>query len=200
MTPEQLLQQITIARPCPADWAGMSGNDQVRFCGQCQKHVYNIAEIPPAEAVSLIQESEGDLCVRLYQRRDGTVLNGDCPVGVRQVWSRWKRLVGVATAAGIMALAAKVAPSLEAGVPRVHAAAPVVPAGPGPVMLALHDFMATLKDWLGITPESPPPMGAMTPMGQVCLPAGGLTSGSDGFVDEEAGPPAPPAAVRSSDS
>ena len=33
------------------------------------------------EALKLVEEREGRLCVRFYQRRDGTVLTTDCPVG-----------------------------------------------------------------------------------------------------------------------
>lgn len=181
----------------------MSGNDQVRFCGQCQKHVYNISEISADDAVSLIQESEGQLCIRLFRRDDGTVLNGNCPVGVRQVWSRWKRFVGVAATAGVVALAAKLAPSLQAGVPQTRVAAPAGPGEPGPVMFALQDFTGTIKDWLEITPEPNycgSAMGEMIDMGDVCLPGDWPVTGPNGVVETGAIPPAPPAAIRRSDS
>lgn len=203
MNSNDILNRIAVAKPCPADWAGMSGNEQVRFCGQCQKHVYNISEVPADEAVSLIQESEGDLCIRLYRRDDGTVLNGNCPVGVRQVWSRWKRLVGVAATAGVVALAAKLAPSLQAGVPRAQVAAPAAPAGPGPVMIALQDLSATIKDWLGITPEPTfcgSEMGEMIDMGGACMPEDWIDVGPVGVVEPGGIPPAPPSAIRRSDS
>jgi hypothetical protein len=34
-----------------------------------------------AEARSVVAERDGRVCVRFYQRRDGTVLTSDCPVG-----------------------------------------------------------------------------------------------------------------------
>ena len=43
------------------------------------------------EAERLIAEREGRLCVRFYQRTDGTVLTADCEVGVRR--RRVRRLV-----------------------------------------------------------------------------------------------------------
>lgn len=193
MTSDTILNQISVARPCPADWEDMTGDDRVRFCGQCEKHVYNIAGIPAAEAVSLIQQSEGELCIRLHRRQDGTVLNGDCPVGVRRVWSRWKRLVGVVTAAAVVALAAKLAPSLEAGMPGTSVAASAAPAPPSPVVHAFRDFVSTLKDWLGITPEP----NSFPVMGDICVPANWPATGEGESVDL---PPPPPTAIRHTSS
>jgi hypothetical protein len=67
--------------------------DQVHFCALCQKHVYNLLALSAAEAVALIERTEGELCARLYRRRDGTVLTADCPVGqqaaARGRWWQW---------------------------------------------------------------------------------------------------------------
>src|SRR5579862_5731482 len=35
-----LLERVSVAAPCPADWESMTGDERSRFCGQCQKHVY----------------------------------------------------------------------------------------------------------------------------------------------------------------
>jgi hypothetical protein len=63
---------------CRSQWKNMTGDERVRFCAACQKNVYNISNMTRQEAVSLIQEREGDLCVRFYERRDGTVVTRDC--------------------------------------------------------------------------------------------------------------------------
>ncbi len=81
MDPLTILNDVRIAAPCPASWAEMKGDDRARFCGGCEKHVYNIAAMAAVEAVALIERNEGALCLRLYRRRDGTVLTADCPVG-----------------------------------------------------------------------------------------------------------------------
>jgi len=82
---------ITIASPCPASWDRMKGDEQVRHCDQCERHVYNLSEMSAAQAVALIQEKEGRLCVRLYRRADGSVMTADCPAGLRwRIW-RWLR-------------------------------------------------------------------------------------------------------------
>src|SRR5689334_4619149 len=79
-----LLENVRIATPCSADWSQMAGDDRVRFCGGCEKNVYNLSAMTRAEAEALVREREGRLCVRMYQRADGTVLTQDCPVGVRR--------------------------------------------------------------------------------------------------------------------
>lgn len=77
------LDDIRIAAPCSAPWEAMHGDDRVRFCSHCTKNVYNLSAMPRADAEALLLQHEGDLCVRLYRRADGTVLTEDCPVGVR---------------------------------------------------------------------------------------------------------------------
>lgn len=79
-----MLDHIQIATPCDADWNDMLGDERVRFCGACAKHVYNISRMQREEALGLIQETEGNVCIRLYRRQDGTVLVDDCPVGLAQ--------------------------------------------------------------------------------------------------------------------
>jgi len=97
-----LLENIRIAAPCSARWEDMKGDDKVRFCGSCEKNVYNLSAMPGEEAERLIAEKNGSACVRLYKRTDGTVLTADCPVGVRR--RRVRRVVaGAVTGAGLMA-------------------------------------------------------------------------------------------------
>ena len=76
-----VLDGIRIAAPCSADWSQMSGDERVRACGACNKNVYNLTEMTRAEAEALIIAMEGKLCVRYYQRRDGTILLKDCVIG-----------------------------------------------------------------------------------------------------------------------
>ena len=77
------MNDVRIASPCRASWADMAGDEKVRSCGQCKLNVYNLSEMTRAEAETLIQRTEGRLCVRLYRRIDGTVLTKDCPEGAR---------------------------------------------------------------------------------------------------------------------
>lgn len=66
-----VLEQVRVAQPCAAEWDTMQGNDQVRFCEHCAKHVHNLSAMTPARALRLVEESNGKICVRYYARRDG---------------------------------------------------------------------------------------------------------------------------------
>jgi hypothetical protein len=100
-----VLEDIRIATPCNADWDDMSGDARVRFCGKCEKNVYNLSAMSRAEAETLVREKEGRLCVRFFQRTDGTVLTGDCPVGVRRRRLRHRVWASVTGAAASLMLA-----------------------------------------------------------------------------------------------
>jgi hypothetical protein len=76
--------KLKIASPCPASWDDMEGDDRVRFCDECELNVYNLANMTEEQALKLVEEREGRLCVRLYQREDGTVITRDCPVGMEE--------------------------------------------------------------------------------------------------------------------
>src|SRR5580765_8057104 len=69
-----MLDAISIASPCSASWDDMVGDERARFCGKCEKNVYNLSSLTRAEAEALLVEKEGKVCVRYYQRADGTVL------------------------------------------------------------------------------------------------------------------------------
>lgn len=97
--PNRLLDEIRIATPCTASWDEMTGNDTVRFCGECKLNVYNLSNMTAASAALLVDQTEGRLCVRLYKRKDGTVLTEDCPVGVRARLQRMGRAAGMALTA-----------------------------------------------------------------------------------------------------
>ena len=96
MTHNLDLDEIRVASPCPARWDDMTGNDQVRFCGQCRKNVYNLSALRRVEAENLIREKEGQLCGRFYRRSDGRILTADCPaeaVKRRNRLVRWSSAV-----------------------------------------------------------------------------------------------------------
>ncbi len=84
------LNNIKIASPCSADWNAMYGDDRKRFCGDCKLSVYNLSGMTRDEAETLVTNAEGRLCVRYYQRADGTVITADCPVGWAKIKARTK--------------------------------------------------------------------------------------------------------------
>lgn len=89
------LNNLKIASPCAANWDEMQGDARKRFCGECKLNVYNLSGMTKSEAENLLNNAEGRLCVRFYQRADGTVLTQDCPVG----WAAIKQRVSKTVAA-----------------------------------------------------------------------------------------------------
>jgi len=93
------LNVIDIARPCPADWDAMHGDERVRFCDHCQLNVYNLSEMSRPAAEKLLIEKEGHLCVRLYRRMDGTVITRDCEGAWKLAVKKLSRLAAMSCAA-----------------------------------------------------------------------------------------------------
>ena len=89
------LDNLRVASPCSADWNAMQGDDRKRHCDECKLNVYNLSGMTRYDAEHLLRMSEGRLCVRYFQRADGTILTKDCPVG----WAMVKQRVSVFTAA-----------------------------------------------------------------------------------------------------
>ena len=93
------LDQIRVAAPCHVEWDSMFGNERIRFCGQCQLNVYNLSELTRAEAEALISRTEGRLCVRYYQRFDGSIITRNCPIGLKAIKKRLSRIATAAASA-----------------------------------------------------------------------------------------------------
>jgi hypothetical protein len=102
-----VLDNIRVASPCPAEWSNMVGDDRVRHCGDCKKNVYNLSDMTREEAETLILGKHGNLCVRYFQRKDGTILTKDCMVGVSR--GRKRKLIAAGAAAMLAAGGAGIA-------------------------------------------------------------------------------------------
>ena len=72
----------------------------VRYCSPCLHEVYNLSEMTMQEAEELISRHEGILCVRYYQRLDGTVMTRECPIGVAKAQRSFRR--GIAILASVL--------------------------------------------------------------------------------------------------
>jgi len=134
-----MLDNVAIASPCRASWEQMVGDEHVRFCGQCEKNVYNLSSLPREEAEALLIAKEGKMCVRLYKREDGTVLTNDCPVGVKK---RRRRQAALAAVGGsLMAAAAAVGlqsrATMGSPVPATMGSAVVMTGDPAPTTTAV---------------------------------------------------------------
>lgn len=153
MNTADLLKNIRVASPCHARWADMAGDDRTRFCAQCSKHVYNLSAMTADEGANLRQENSGNLCVRFYRRRDGTVLTTDCPVGAAGVSRRLKRIL---IAAVPLFIAAAVVNDWACGNRDGRSR---IQSGPT-LSQKLNGAMWKVKAWFGI---SPPVMGSICP-------------------------------------
>ena len=91
--------RMMVASPCRVGWDSMIGDDRARFCGSCDRQVYNIVGLSRSEIETLVENTEGRLCVRMYQRADATVLTADCPVGLRLIRKRVATFAGAALSA-----------------------------------------------------------------------------------------------------
>jgi len=96
-----VLDNLQVAAPCSADWNAMVGDDRARRCGDCKKDVYNLTDMTRDEAEALIVATAGNLCVRYFQRHDGTILLADCVVGAKR--RRRRKLVMIAGATALLA-------------------------------------------------------------------------------------------------
>jgi hypothetical protein len=79
-----VLRRLEVVSPCTVSWDSMRGDDQVRFCGECRLHVYNLSGMTTREALSLVANRERRVCVRFYRRGDGTVVTQDCGSAARR--------------------------------------------------------------------------------------------------------------------
>lgn len=95
------VDSVEIENPCDVPWDSMPGDDRIRHCGKCDQNVYNVQSLPRHEAARLMSISGQRVCLRIYRRRDGTVVTADC-------WSRLRaaRRQGVWTFAGVLVIVA----------------------------------------------------------------------------------------------
>ena len=100
----RMLDQVQVAKPCPANWDEMKGNDQVRHCTHCRLNVYNLSEMSTEAAERLIQNTEGRMCIRMYRRNDGTMITRDCPKGVRAAREKMARVIVMAASCVLSAI------------------------------------------------------------------------------------------------
>ena len=110
----KILDEIRIASPCHASWDAMTGDDFARHCRSCERTVYNLSAFTAEKAAELIAASEGRICVRMYRRRDGTVITRDCPIGRSELLRKRFRaaIIAVASWLGLLPIAGCTIPSM----------------------------------------------------------------------------------------
>lgn len=151
-----LLDTISVASPCAADWSAMSGDDRRRFCARCGLHVHDLSAMSRTQAEEFIRRArDASTCVRFFRRADGTILTRDCPVGVAAAKARVRRAVlRIAASLGLVATGSIAAARLD---PASYDAGRHV--GFMQPFLKLRELFR---------PVAPPPIGRAV-MGDICL-------------------------------
>jgi hypothetical protein len=73
-----------MALPCTWTWDESYSTERYRYCGQCQRPVYNFTGLEIADAEEIILKAENRAKFTLYKRTDGKYMTGDCPVAVKR--------------------------------------------------------------------------------------------------------------------
>jgi hypothetical protein len=99
-----MVARARIASPCTEAWDTMLGDGAMRSCSRCEKEVFDLSQMTLGQAEALIAARVNErICVRLFKRRDGTMMFADCEIGARGVLMR---TVGAATVALVVGAAA----------------------------------------------------------------------------------------------
>ena len=95
MKKKRYVEKIRVEDPCSQDWHQMIGNEEVRFCTHCAKSVNNLSAMTRRDAMRLVRQSNGRLCIRYIQHPET-----DAPVFADQLIQISRRVPRVA--AGVM--------------------------------------------------------------------------------------------------
>ena len=166
-----ILNNVRVASPCPASWERMEGDEQVRFCALCRLNVYNLSGMSRQEAEELIRQKQGRLCVRFYQRSDGTMLTQDCPVGLQAIRKRVATLVTGAFALwlGLISLAALWGRRPDSGVAGIPSQETLLQRAERTeplhrILAWIYPTRATATMGAPVAPPVTPTMGAVAPI------------------------------------
>jgi hypothetical protein len=58
---------LYIPKPCHEDWSQMTLFESGKFCGQCQKQVYDFSALSDAELIRFFKKRSAPVCGRLHQ-------------------------------------------------------------------------------------------------------------------------------------
>ena len=151
------LDVIRVDKPCPVSWEKMRGDERVRFCEECSLHVYNLSAMSREAAEALVETREGRLCVRYFQRADGTVITQDCGGGLRRAIKRGRILAATAAAFLLSAMLAPLGIGSASKSSSQNSGTPALPAITGRSSAIMGDVAMP-----------PPMMGKIAPvMGEV---------------------------------
>ncbi|HEX8396018.1 MAG TPA: ankyrin repeat domain-containing protein [Pyrinomonadaceae bacterium] len=85
---KDLLDRVSVEKPCTMDWDKMFGNEEVRFCEHCAKSVHNLSMMTRKDAERLVKKSNGNLCIRYYTDKNKKIALRDAPVQITRLGRR----------------------------------------------------------------------------------------------------------------
>jgi hypothetical protein len=80
---KDILNSVEIKSPCTANWNEMKGTDQIRYCFECNKYVYNLSEMTRRDAEAILLSRDDQMCARLIRDLEGQTLTVDSLPPVR---------------------------------------------------------------------------------------------------------------------
>jgi hypothetical protein len=67
MSKKSFIDSIEVKTPCSEDWGEMKGDEKIRFCSHCTKSVSNISAMTRKQAMRVVRDSKGEICVRFVK-------------------------------------------------------------------------------------------------------------------------------------
>lgn len=87
------VEHIVIQAPCQVGWDEMTGDDMIRFCGQCRKNVHNLSTLPDDRLAEVLAERKiKETCVIMSKDKNGRVRFDNCPVALRKVRDHYRKV------------------------------------------------------------------------------------------------------------
>ncbi len=80
MTRKFEFDSLNIDDPCTEPWENMDGSEKKRFCGKCEKDVFNLTAHSRNEAERIVRRSGGRICIRFARLPNGTTITSDRPL------------------------------------------------------------------------------------------------------------------------
>ncbi len=127
-TRKDRLERLQIASPCQSPWEAMQGDGRRRHCSQCDKPVYDFAQLTRREIAGVVEACRGDLCARLTRDADGWLVVLEPPAAADPLALRRVSPLAAAVVAGMLGLGGGATGARGAtGATPVHPAAVVSP-------------------------------------------------------------------------
>src|SRR5258706_15406578 len=79
-TRSERLNRLMIGVECKTSWEGMEGDGPRRFCHECRRPVYDLAQMTPRQIQGHLEASRGNLCGRLTRAAGRLVMAAEPPV------------------------------------------------------------------------------------------------------------------------